>query len=53
MEAASLGEGLHGELHAAGLPMVMAEARQMRAPLSTMRNQTDSNDARGIIGWCH
>ena len=36
--------------------MVVVEARHMRVSLSTMRNKTDRNDARGIaqmmrLGW--
>jgi transposase len=47
---------LHRELHPAGLPIVVVEARHMRVSLSTMRNKTDRNDARGIaqmmrLGW--
>jgi transposase len=48
---------LYRELHPAGLPMIVVEARHMRVSLSTMRNKTDRNDARGIaqkmrLGWC-
>ena len=56
VEASSLGIWLHRELHAAGLPMIVVEARHMRVSLSAMRNKTDRNDARGIaqmmrLGW--
>jgi transposase len=56
VEDSSLGLWLYRELHAAGLPMVMAEAHHMHVSLSTMRNKTDRNDARGIaqmmrLGW--
>jgi transposase len=44
------------ELHSSGLPIIVVEARHMRVSLSTMRNKTDRNDARGIaqmmrLGW--
>jgi transposase len=44
------------ELQPGGLPIVVVEARHMRVSLSTMRNKTDRNDARGIaqmmrLGW--
>lgn len=56
VEASSLGLWLHRELHPAGLPIVVVEARHMHVSLSTMRNKTDRNDARGIaqmmrLGW--
>ena len=56
VEASSLGMWLYRELHPAGLPMIVVEARHMRVSLSTMRNKTDRNDARGIaqmmrLGW--
>ena len=56
VEASSLGIWLHRELHPAGLPMIVVEARHMRVSLSAMRNKTDRNDARGIaqmirLGW--
>lgn len=56
VEASSLGIWLYRELHAAGLPVIVVEARHMRVSLSTMRNKTDRNDARGIaqmmrLGW--
>lgn len=56
VEASSLGIWLYRELQAAGLPVIVVEARHMRVSLSTMRNKTDRNDARGIaqmmrLGW--
>ncbi|WP_426413435.1 IS110 family transposase [Bradyrhizobium ganzhouense] len=56
VEASSLGIGLYRELQPAGLPIIVVEARHMRVSLSTMRNKTDRNDARGIaqmmrLGW--
>jgi transposase len=56
VEASSLGIWLYRELQAAGLPIIVVEARHMRVSLSTMRNKTDRNDARGIaqmmrLGW--
>jgi transposase len=56
VEASSLGLWLYRELHAGGLPIIVVEARHMRVSLSTMRNKTDRNDARGIaqmmrLGW--
>lgn len=56
LEASSLGMWLYRELHAAGLPVIVVEARHMHVSLSTMRNKTDRNDARGIaqmmrLGW--
>ncbi|WP_157863308.1 IS110 family transposase [Bradyrhizobium tropiciagri] len=55
-EASSLGTWLHRELQTAGLPIIVVEARHMCVSLSTMRNKTDQNDARGIgrmmrLGW--
>jgi transposase len=49
VEASSLGMWLHRELHPIGLPMIVVEARHMRVSLSTMRNKTDRNDARGVV----
>ena len=46
--ASSLGPWLYRELQAEGLPIIAVEARHMRVSLSTMRNKTDRNDARGI-----
>ncbi|MDI3563369.1 transposase [Bradyrhizobium sp. Arg816] len=56
VEASSLGIWLYRELQPAGLPIIVVEARHMRVSLSTMRNKTDRNDARGIaqmmrLGW--
>jgi transposase len=56
VEASSLGLWLYRDLHAEGLPIIVVEARHMRVSLSTMRNKTDRNDARGIaqmmrLGW--
>ncbi|MET4606931.1 transposase [Bradyrhizobium sp. JR4.1] len=56
VEASSLGIWLYRELQPAGLPIIVVEARQLRVSLSTMRNKTDRNDARGIaqmmrLGW--
>src|SRR5450631_2258629 len=56
VEASSLGLWLYRELHEGGLPIIVVEARNMRVSLSTMRNKTDRNDARGIaqmmrLGW--
>jgi transposase len=56
VEASSLGLWLHRELQASGLAIIVVEARHMRVSLSTMRNKTDRNDARGIAqmmrwGW--
>ncbi|GLR85966.1 hypothetical protein GCM10007857_26770 [Bradyrhizobium iriomotense] len=48
VEASSLGIWLYCELQPAGLPVIVVEARHMRVSLSTMRNKTDRNDARGI-----
>ena len=56
VEASSLGIWLYRELQPAGIPIIVIEARHMRVSLSTMRNKTDRNDARGIaqmmrLGW--
>ncbi|WP_247820014.1 IS110 family transposase [Bradyrhizobium sp. 187] len=56
VEASSLGIWLYRELQPARLPIIVVEARRMRVSLSTMRNKTDRNDARGIaqmmrLGW--
>jgi transposase len=48
IEASSLGIWLYRELQPAGVPIIVVEARHMRVSLSTMRNKTDRNDARGI-----
>src|SRR2546429_8948755 len=55
VEASSLGIWLYRE-QPAGVPIIVVEARHMRVSLSTMRNKTDRNDARGIaqmmrLGW--
>ncbi|MDE2184531.1 MAG: IS110 family transposase [Alphaproteobacteria bacterium] len=56
VEASSIGMWLYRELHAAGLPVIVVEARHMHVSLAAMRNKTDRNDARGIahmmrLGW--
>lgn len=56
VEASSLGIWLYRELQPVGVPIIVVEARHMRVSLSTMRNKTDRNDARGIaqmmrLGW--
>ena len=56
VEASSLGICFYRELQPAGVPIIVAEARHTRVSLSTMRNKTDRNDARGIaqmmrLGW--
>ena len=56
VEASSLGIWLYRELQPTGVPIIVVEARHMRVSLSTMRNKTDRNDARGIaqmmrLGW--
>src|SRR5437016_6834170 len=56
VEGSSLGIWLYRELQPAGVPIIVVEARHMRVSLSTMRNKTDRNDARGIaqmmrLGW--
>ncbi|MEH2516342.1 transposase [Bradyrhizobium sp. AZCC 1610] len=56
VEASSLGIWLYRELQPVGIPIIVVEARHMRVSLSTMRNKTDRNDARGIaqmmrLGW--
>jgi transposase len=56
IEASSLGMWLYREMQPTCLPVIIVEARHMRVPLSTMRNKTDRNDARGIapmmrLGW--
>jgi hypothetical protein len=48
VEASSLGIWLYREPQPAGVPIIVVEARYMRISLSTMRNKTDRNDARGI-----
>ena len=56
IEASSLGCWLQPELLARGLEAVVIESRHTHVALSTMRNKTDRNDARGIaqlmrLGW--
>jgi transposase len=56
VEASSLGLWLYRELHVGGLPIIVVEVRHMGVSLSTMRNKTNRNDARGIaqmmrLGW--
>jgi transposase len=56
VEASSLGGWLHAELSARGYEAVVIEAAHTHVALSTMRNKTDRNDARGIaqlmrLGW--
>ncbi|MCP5113433.1 MAG: IS110 family transposase [bacterium] len=56
LEAGPLSSWLHNGLSAAGLPVIVVEARHMQTALSAMRNKTDRNDARGIAqmmrtGW--
>ena len=48
IEASSLGSWLHDELSELDIPVIIIEARQMRAPIEAQRNKTDKNDARGI-----
>jgi transposase len=53
---ASICVAADSELQSAGLPITVVGARHMRVSLSTMRNKTDRNDARGIaqvmrLGW--
>lgn len=55
-EASSLGGWLRAELSARGYEVVVIEACHIHVALSTMRNKTDRNDARGIaqlmrLGW--
>ncbi|TPD59341.1 IS110 family transposase [Emcibacter nanhaiensis] len=56
LEASSLGSWLHDELSSFDLPVIVVDARHMRASLEAQRNKTDKNDARGIaqmmrMGW--
>jgi transposase len=56
IEASSLGGWLQAELSGRGLEAVVIEAGHTHIALSTMRNKTDRNDARGIaqlmrMGW--
>lgn len=55
-ETGSLAPWLHKQLTALGWPIVCLEAAHARAALSSMRNKTDRNDARGLAqilrtGW--
>lgn len=56
IEASSLGGWLQRELTARGFEAIVIEARHTHVALSSMRNKTDRNDARGIaqlmrLGW--
>jgi transposase len=56
IEASSLGGWLQKELAGRGFEAVMIESHHTHVSLSTMRNKTDRNDARGIaqlmrLGW--
>ena len=56
IEASSLGGWLQTELSTRGFEAVVIEACHTHVALSTMRNKTDRNDARGIaqlmrLGW--
>jgi transposase len=56
LEACSLACWLQVELRQRGLPAVVIESKHTHVSLSTMRNKTDRNDARGIaqlmrLGW--
>lgn len=56
IEASSLGGWLQVELSQLGFPALVIESRHTHISLSTMRNKTDRNDARGIaqlmrLGW--
>lgn len=48
-EAASVSPWLHRELNAMGLSMVLLETRHSAAALKGQRNNTDKNDARGLL----
>ena len=48
LEAGPLSQWLHDGLAEAGLPVVCAETRQLKAVLSATVNMSDRNDARGI-----
>ena len=48
LEAGPLSQWLHDGLTEAGLPVVCAETRQLKAVLSATVNKSDRNDARGI-----
>jgi len=56
IEASALGGWLQRELTALGFEAIVIEARHTHVSLSSMRNKTDRNDARGIaqlmrLGW--
>lgn len=56
IEASALGGWLQAELSARGFEAVVIETMHTHVALSTMRNKTDRNDARGIaqlmrLGW--
>ena len=48
LEAGPLSQWLHDGLAGAGLPVVCAETRQLKAMLSALAKKSDRNDARGI-----
>src|SRR5665811_775341 len=48
LEAGPLSQWLYSALAEAGLPVICAETRHMRAVLKAQINKTDRNDARGI-----
>ncbi len=56
IEASALGGWLQGELSSRGFDAILIETHHTHVSLSTMRNKTDRNDARGIahlmrLGW--
>ena len=56
IEASALGGWLQRELATRGFEAIIIEARHTHVALSSMRNKTDRNDARGIaqlmrLGW--
>ena len=48
LEAGSLSQSLYVGLAEAGLPLICAETRQLKAVPSAAVNESDPNDARGI-----
>lgn len=48
LEAGPMSQWLHDGLAEAGLPVVCAETRQLKAVLSATVNKSDRNDSRGI-----